>query len=840
MNLKVLLHDIKELILNFSLFRSMSHRRSRLLLSGVFLAVITEIILLTPYWLTSKPLFLIFAQIFFSFSTLLLCIGVVCFLCSRNFRVIYNNIFFLGIFCIGVWCYILLANNTAVSADRQSNTCSHHEEQKFSSLPATASSPTTNNKNSDKILQFLFTATHHTHTALAAFFPSRGNYEIEADGKFNQKPLTSFTTLCLYFLFHALVYIFASYFLISHWGYRTINRLRFWLTRDKEKNVFWCITPTPKMLQLAKDIHKKHQEFSQAVFSVEESMVSDPKALFQEMNFQGCCLKLRKPEQIHSNCLNAARNFFLTEDSDWNINMARALLARRKEYCADNFTQLYIKISDDSRELFFNRWADENNIPGKIEIIVIDEAEMIAEKFIAENPMLATLEPEEINTETATIPDSEFKVLIIGFGRIGRALLKHIICDSQFIKNPDPASYATNIPQKAGITQQEPYHSQRERVPFSADIIDCNSESWSVFKHTHGAACKRFNLNFVPMKVLSEEFFNLKWENLKNYNRIIVALGEAELNMEVTAVIENIIRKKIILPSSAIQQDAGDPQMQLENIKKRCFLVSPEIRSWHPDEKFSDKLFNSSENVFTQVGANYEIYCCENIIEEKLSFMAKLIALCYIINFHKISEQEKKQIARQEHSAQRKECGLPVIPWEYSFKEFCLLPNTQKQEIIKSWYTSYDDNSKKLSAESMYSRKSSRASAANLKNILCLLGLDGSNGSFDEYNAKIADKALKNNLGRTEHLRWIAYMLLESYDIWDAPIKKAEYRLTSAQQCARYNRHATLVEWETLPDIDRIFTGKENKTFQEKDMEIIENLPLIYKEYNAMMNSNRQ
>ena len=229
------------------------------------------------------------------------------------------------------------------------------------------------------------------------------------------------STLLLYFVFHAAVYIFASYFIVSLWGYRTTNRLLFWLTRDVEKNVFWCMIPESKMLKLAKDIHKKQLEFSQPVFSVDESEVADPQALFQEMNYQGFCLKLRKPEQIHSNCLKGARHFFLTEDPDWNINMARAFLSKRKKYGIETFAQLYIKISDESRELFFNRWADENNIPGKIEIIVIDEAEMIAEKFVSAYPMLQTLEPTAVNTAAGTIPESEFKVLIIGFGRIGRA-----------------------------------------------------------------------------------------------------------------------------------------------------------------------------------------------------------------------------------------------------------------------------------------------------------------------------------------------------------------------------------------------------------------------------------
>lgn len=825
------LHNLKEQTLQFAFFRRRSQRGRRLLLTGIIFAVLAEAVLMWLYRLLSQQIFLTIGQIVFSFFILLLYGVLVCFLCSRNIRGIYRNIFFIVLFCVGVWCYIEVAKVETVIPEKSPPVIITSAE------PRSMSASEKIQKYLKESVQYIFSATHHSHMSLAAFFPSRGSYEINADGTINNKMFIPLSTLLLYFVFHAAVYIFASYFIVSLWGYRTTNRLLFWLTRDVEKNVFWCMIPESKMLKLAKDIHKKQLEFSQPVFSVDESEVADPQALFQEMNYQGFCLKLRKPEQIHSNCLKGARHFFLTEDPDWNINMARAFLSKRKKYGIETFAQLYIKISDESRELFFNRWADENNIPGKIEIIVIDEAEMIAEKFVSAYPMLQTLEPTAVNTAAGTIPESEFKVLIIGFGRIGRALLKHTICDSQFIRNLDPETFSDNIPRKEGIITSNSFSAQRERVPFSADIIDCDIERWTIFKHTHKSACQRFNLNFMQMKVLSEAFFDLKWENLKNYNRVIVALGESELNIEVAAAIENIIRKKIALPSSKLPEGDGDPEKQLKDMKKRCFLISPEIYNCPEGEEHSENLFNCSENLFSLFGANYEIFSCENIIEEKLSVMAKLIALSYGINYHETLDEEAEK-SRLRHSALREANGLPVIPWNYSFKEFSLhLPPEQKKEIMKSWYTSYNASSDKLNAESMYGRKSSRASASNLKNILTLLGMDENEITLEKYSSLIADENLKNLLGRTEHLRWMAYIMLEGHELWSFPARTPQCSMPN--QSKKYQRHATLVEYEDLPAMDKIFPGKDKKTFQQKDLEIIENLPLIYREYNIMKDSSQ-
>ena len=126
----------------------------------------------------------------------------------------------------------------------------------------------------------------------------------------------------------------------------------------------------------------------------------------------------------------------------------------------------------------------------------------------------------------------------------------------------------------------------------------------------------------------------------------------------------------------------------------------------------------------------------------------------------------------------------------------------------------------------MADRKSSRASAANLRNILRLIDLE--ENDLENYKNKIDNAGLKETLGKSEHLRWMAFTFLQGNMLWEDPVKTDIF--TKANQTSLYYRHATLVEWEALPLIDKVFP--DEKTFQEKDLEIIENLALIYQECN--------
>ena len=761
MKIEKKLHELKEQLLGNLLFRRKETRLINLFLSGILVFFVIGAFLLCTG-------FAIVSQFFWATAVFLLCVGFVCVLCKWGWaqRGISKNIIFLIIFCFGVISYIKLANSNANQNPPAHPECKQVVIEKSGVYVSFCEHEISSQKQSGKIqeakkgdfFQTLFTSAHHGYTSLAAFFPSRGGYEINHDGSFDKNHLDK-TALLLYISFHAFVYIFASYFLISLWGYRTINRLRFWLTRDEEKNVFWCITPEPKMLHLAKDIISASDGInsSQIVFSVDEQAIDDPKKYFQEMNFQKFSLKLRKPGQIHEKCLRAAKHFFLSEDYDWNIDMAQALLNKRENI--NTPTKIYIKISNDARKKYYLRWADQYSNKNNVEVIFIDECALIAGKFIQSHHLLKDMK-SKINHAGAVVDKEDgFNILLIGFGGLGREILCQLVCDSRFL-SPDGTI-----------------------LNFHADIIDSDSNKLSLFRKQFASMCDntelRLKFDFHKLCAGSGEFYEFLEKNLlsrgKNYDRIIIALGNAALNIETAAEIEDIIRKNINLPGY-------NPAAELLKWKEKIFLISPEINSAFLNKIQMDTQQNASHNLFTLIGADNEIYNFADIINEKMFIIAKLLNYRY--------NKAKKDIDWQK-------INTPAV----------------RKEIEGYWCKA-----------NMYNRQSSYAAALGLENIRLLL--DCRNWTAEEFRSK-AKKAIavKERLCEIEHLRWWAFMLGQGYITWQNPSQ-----LKKAKQVDLYMRHATMIPYDKLPEMDKIFPEEAaKKKFQQKDWEIIKSLPYLFK-----------
>lgn len=765
MKISVKLHSFKEQIFKFYFFHNKLYRGWGLFLAGILFVVVLETILFLSYCAKPYSLLLQVAQILFSVSTLVFGGVFVCFLCLINMRGIYRNIFFIFLFTIGVIGYITVANNKAEISEKNILSCNFNAEI---TTEAEKIIITSNSNESYKqqfvdkkerfsqwVSKIFVSAVHHSHMALAAFFPSRGTYEIEENGTFNSKEM-EFFTLFLYFVFHTFVYIFTAYFIVSHWGYRTTNRLRFWLTRDDEKNVFWCVTPGPKMLTLAKDIIKKYRETAQPIFTVEEAAVSDPKSLFQEMNYHGLCLKLRKPDQIHSNCLCAARHFFLSEDSDWNINMANSLLEEISKLKLKVKAQLYIRITNDARKIYYTRWAEQYKNT-RVEIIFIDECALIVDKFTQKYHVLDSFKEcigeykkrigkdEKCIGDATVCKENGFNFLIIGFGGLGQEVLKHLICDTQFFTPED------------------------EIVPVKIDVVEKDAERIALFRRQFNDLLERFNgIEFImtpeniPVAAGTEKFYSFFEQNHKKYDRVIVALGDAALNVEIIAQIENIVRKNIDL-------SLPEPEAELQKWKNKLFLISPEL---------CKSIFSNKNNMFTLFGEDNKIFNYLDIINGEMFELAKKINCNY-----------------------------------------CVGKIEQRQKLDSMW-----------SEVDFYNRQSSYAAGLGLENIKLLLKLED-NCTVDDYKEILLNEELKERLGKIEHNRWWAYMLGCGYSTWQNPHLRPK-DLKKAKQTDKFLRHATMIEWEDLPKMDEIFP--DNKTFYQKDLEIIENLPLFYRELNML------
>ena len=661
-----------------------------------------ECLLLALIVASSILFWLIGWSLFAALAFFIICVFVSLLLCKWSVlqRGFLRNLIFLVLLCWGVSCYMQM--------DKERKT-----------VPR------------------IYSPIYYSHTAMAAFFPSRGSYEVTADGKdANDKTEYSEDFMWQYLLFHAAIYMFAGYFLLSLWGFRTVNRVRFFLTRDKEKHVFWCIKPEPKMLQLAKDISEKAQEkeSAQVVFSVEESAYDDQKSLFQEMTFQKYCLKFRKPDQIHESCLLSARHFFLTEDADWNICMADQLLKKISKL--KRKTQLYIRINNDARTIYYTRWANQYKNT-TIEIIFIDECALIVDKFTKDYHILKAF-PECIDENAAVCKENGFKFLIIGFGGLGKEVLKHLICDTQFLD------------------------SQGKRVDVGIDIVEKDATQIALFRKQFDDLLTRFDgIQFIttskniPIAAGTENFYSFFELHHKKYDRIIVALGDAAVSVETIAQIENIIRKNIDLSSS-------DPQGELKAWKNKIFLISPELC----DSIFQEEENNKHDNLFTVIGAGNKIFNYSDIINEDMFKLAQVI--------------------------------------NYRYDGTDPIEKVNMTEVKNKWV-----------GADFYSRQSSYAAGLGLENVKLLLGVKD-DCTTEEYKKILADDKLKQRLGKIEHNRWWAYMLGSGYSPWTKPVQRLKEDLKKANQATNFLRHATMVEWEYLPDMDNAFRNVITISIQQK------------------------
>ena len=118
-------------------------------------------------------------------------------------------------------------------------------------------------------------------------------------------------------------------------------------------------------------------------------------------------------------------------------------------------------------------------------------------------------------------------------------------------------------------------------------------------------------------------------------------------------------------------------------------------------------------------------------------------------------------------------------------------------------------------------RQSSRASAKGEFNFVELLGyaIDFNGGQQDEkVFAVVQDKiyACLDILARNEHLRWNAYHVMLGYQRWDMEYPSVyAVKPIKANQLESLNRHADIVPYDRLPEIDCKLKCAENPTLKD-------------------------
>jgi len=337
---------------------------------------------------------------------------------------------------------------------------------------------------------------------------------------------------------------------------------------------------------LAKDIKEKSS--CRCIFLVSKEKEND-NALYDELRDIGAIIlyvnfeddKMKFPKKID-------KFFFIEEDEQFNMEMSVRLLKKpptkwqewmnilkkwmnilitlfeklKKKFPAKE-KNIYVRTESKQFYSYIGNELEANSEQYKnIEFHIFNQSDLTARLFVKENPMLNSpkikIDPKNLHVE------GEFNVLLLGFGWQGQELLKKCVCDSQFV----------------GST-------------FKATIIDSDFETHhGDYPVLYDECIEHYNLDFKSDTVGSKKFYEWLDAEIDKFNRIIIALGNDEFNINTAEKITEILHKHGTL-----------------NTKEIVFACVLRLEHYSRD--------------FTTFGKLTEIYTEEMIVNAEMDIIAK-------------------------------------------------------------------------------------------------------------------------------------------------------------------------------------------------------------------------
>lgn len=402
-----------------------------------------------------------------------------------------------------------------------------------------------------------------TSKSLSAFYPSRGEYEED----YGQSPW--------YWLFHFLAIMYVTAILVALFGTEFVNRVFVRcrmvcgrIFRGCSVNVFWGYGEEAKTIAEGVEEGKRSVVFVMPEKRLWTSLSDDED--LHEIAKSGWKWILGKAGGLKW-LSSAKRHFFMGKDGHRNVADAEALIG---PYKGRRKMTVYVRISATADDDVLYKWADKWNgdEDKNVEIVIVREESLVSRRFLLDNPMWQCRRIE-IDERNATV-EGDFKVLLLGFGSQGEALLNDMICDSQFLT------------------------SSGTRVPFTADVFDRDAASYGAYEEICGEAVTRYNIKFDSLEIGSARF----WRRFKNemsirpYNRIVVCLRDDRENISLANDIARIYREMRISPNGVVFARVRDSL--IDAYVNSTFKNSVSMRMFSPFGAMSDTY--SFSNIVTR------------------------------------------------------------------------------------------------------------------------------------------------------------------------------------------------------------------------------------------------
>ncbi len=337
--------------------------------------------------------------------------------------------------------------------------------------------------------------------AAAAFFPSRGGFE-----------LLGYRPRYHYFAYHFTVVFFVAAVLFSIFGRGLVNRLRKRMCPNRHLNIFWDVSDSGKML--ARHLLERTWE-KQPVFMLPPELQykdDDFKLVTHNLDAMDAIWQTADIRTSAKSNLRGDRHYFLGPSGHDNVRRANNLIEQLQKFGYGNRKiMVYVAIENDTDERVFAQWADsvkgecsDESAEGYITPVLIRQADLIARKFIVDHPMLAC-PGVTVDDGTAQV-QGEFRVLLLGLGAVGKAVLKEMVGNGQFV----------------GASG------------FSVDVIEADETTRQAYQSLHAEAMRTYHIGFLEgVEAEGAGFGDFIAANFRKYNRIVVCLSGDEMNIRV-------------------------------------------------------------------------------------------------------------------------------------------------------------------------------------------------------------------------------------------------------------------------------------------------------------------
>ena len=687
---------------------------------------------------------------------------------------------------------------------------------------------------------------------VAAFFPSRGGFETvgktgeqktgeqnagepktgeqKTGAQKNDKSSTNVKKSGIrlhYFVFHTSVLFYVALIGFSIFGRGIVNQIRKWTVLWKNLNVFWgrsnaglllarsiintsCKDQVYFMLQqksgdgdewrtLTRDIDDMDGLWSFTYDSNDVETDVSKDTLSQAKGRRHFFMD----EAAHVNVSRADRIVTILRDNPplpgfkgaWQAFRAGMILrwfkCRRSKVWDKPF--LYVRIEAPAEEFTYQTWAA--NVRDVVTPVLIRESQLIAKDFIKHYPLLKMPGVvENIDKATAQVKVDEIKILIIGFGSAGQDVLNEVVCNGQFVKEYDENGIAIPVPLHVDIVEQD--EKVIEEYCIRHPLATRHPEFSAV-----GYGDRRYDVNFAEsgsdgqsVRVEDKSFDDWFRERLDKsgkkcpYDRIVVCLNGDDKTLG--------IAQKIVEFTRRCQSEIA-PDVVFARVKdpsRNRYLPQRKIWSIFSRKKRDEK----TDLHITLFGNMKDIYSFERINVEVVDKMAKVLNSRYGTSGRELRENPEDR----------------ELKWE---------------------------------GASFFDQLSSRAAAEGQRNILLLRGMDYKTLALPKEIESVVPKVedvdtlsdqsvyeenlILRTLATNEHLRWNAFHIMMGYRPWDMlerendPLndlpekirtKQLKDKDVKANQLEAIGKHADIIEFEKLPDVDMALKALSEQKSREE------------------------